>query len=296
MTSHHNKTTNINNSIIRLVNLSTIDNNVKNAHIKPKHNNFYNDLHQTLKQNISLSLLLGWLDIKLKYRRSALGPWWITISMLIFVGALGCVYSQILKQPINKMIPFLATGFTIWMFISTCINEGASILSDSQMYIKQVKMPFSIHIFRLMYRNIIIMAHNLVVYFLVVVFFQVHINWNILLAIPGLMLIILTLYPIILIIAMIGARYRDMPQVIISIMQVIFFVSPITWMPHLVGPNSKILIYNPVSYALDLVREPMLGHAPQLESWVAMAILFITALICARFMMNKYYDRISFWM
>lgn len=257
---------------------------------------FFYDLIQTLRYHLGLSLLLGWLDIKLRYRRSALGPWWITISMLIFVAALGAVYSKILKQPISVMIPFLASGFTLWMFISTCISEGSMILSDSQTYIKQVKMPFSIHFFRLLYRNIIVMAHNIIVYGLVVLAFHIPLTWSVFLAIPGFILIVLNLYPAVLIVGMIGARYRDIPQVVISLMQIVFFVSPVTWMPHLVGPESKILLYNPVSYALDLVRTPMLGGVPAAKSWVVGVVMFILLTLFAKYLMDKYHKRIAFWM
>jgi lipopolysaccharide transport system permease protein len=256
---------------------------------------FIYDLTQTITNYFGLCILLGSLDIKLKYRRSALGPWWITISMLIFVTALGYVYSKVLRQPVSDMIPFLSTGFTLWLFISISINEGATILSDSQTYIRQIKMPFSIHVFRLIYRNVITMLHNLVVYILVVALFKIPVNWHTFLAIPGLILIIFNLYPTILLLGMIGARYRDMPQVIINLMQLLFFISPITWMPHLLSSNSKVLLYNPISYALDLVRSPMLGNSPEPKSWFFGIISFVFMTVLAKYFMDKYYKQISFW-
>src|SRR4051812_1721789 len=63
--------------------------------------------------------MLGWLDIRQRYRRSMLGAFWLTISMGVMVMALGTLYSSLFKVEINEFLPFIAAGLTIWGFLST---------------------------------------------------------------------------------------------------------------------------------------------------------------------------------
>src|SRR5438552_679791 len=111
-----------------------------------------------------LWLHLGWSDIQQRYRGSVLGPLWITVSMFIIVTALGVVYSRLFHQEIHEFIPFLTAGLLAWTFISTVLIESTDTYISSKNYIENMKMPYIIFVFRLVWRNIIIFFHNIVVF------------------------------------------------------------------------------------------------------------------------------------
>ncbi len=67
---------------------------------------------------------LGMHDVRQRYRRSTLGPFWITISLAVMVFALGLLYGQIFGQDLREYLPFIAVGFVIWNLISTLILKG----------------------------------------------------------------------------------------------------------------------------------------------------------------------------
>src|SRR5580704_7850035 len=128
--------------------------------------------------------LMGWHDIRQRYRRSIIGPFWITLSMGIMVGALGFLYAQFFRQPIRDYLPFIALGIIIWGFISTLILDGCIAFTASESVIRQLRAPLSIYVFRVMWRNLIVFAHNMLIYIIIMLIFGIWPGTQALLAIP----------------------------------------------------------------------------------------------------------------
>ena len=114
---------------------------------------------------------LGWNDIKMRYRGSVLGPFWITASMLIFITAFSMVYSRLLNQPIKEYVPFLTAGYLVWLMIASVLTESCNTFVEAASFITEIKLPYSMYIFRVSWRHIIIFFHNILVYIAVVFYF-----------------------------------------------------------------------------------------------------------------------------
>lgn len=238
---------------------------------------------------------LGWLEVKQRYRRSILGPWWISLSMLIFILMMSIVFSRLFQQPLKEYIPFFTAGFLFWTFISSSVVEAADVFRANEGFIKQVNLPFSLYIFKHLVRQVICLLHNLVVYILICIFFKLNPGFAVLFVIPGFLLLALNIYWICFLVAMICARFRDMVPIITSCVQIAFFVTPISWMPRLLDPNSMIMKFNPLVYMLDIVRSPLLGGLPSLLSWSVNLGLAIVGSALSLVLFSKVRTRIAFW-
>lgn len=238
---------------------------------------------------------LGWVEVKQRYRRSVIGPWWISLSMLIFILMMGLVFSRLFNQKLDEYIPFFTAGFLFWTFISSSIIEASEIFKANSGFIKQIKLPFTLYIYKHIARQIICLMHNSVVYVLVCIFFKINPGLIGLLGIPGFILVSLNLYWICFMIAMICARFRDMVPMISSCIQIAFFVTPISWMPKLLDQNSSILKLNPLVYLLDIVRTPLLGGIPSAKSWLVGIEMAIGGFIICFIIFSTVRSRIAFW-
>ena len=125
-------------------------------------------------------------DIRMRYRGSLLGPFWLTISMVIMIAAMGLIYSRLFNMEINRYLPFLTVGLVIWSFVSTVIIEGCQTFLSAQNVITQVRMPFSVHAWRTVCRNLIVLAHNMVIVPLVLIIFHVSVDWTVIVIVPAL--------------------------------------------------------------------------------------------------------------
>ena len=164
-------------------------------------------------------------DIRMRYRGSLLGPFWLTISMVIMIAAMGVIYARLFNMEITRYLPFLTVGLVIWSFVSTVIIEGCQTFLSAQNVITQVRMPFSVHAWRTVCRNLIVLAHNMVIVPLVLIIFHVSVGWSVIFIVPALVVLTINGLWISILLGMISARYRDVPPIVMSFVQVIFFIT-----------------------------------------------------------------------
>ena len=239
--------------------------------------------------------LLGWQDIRGRYRRSKLGPFWITISMGVLVAALGTLYGSILKVEITVYLPHLTLGFIVWGLISSLITESCSAFTSAGSIITQVNLPLSVHVYRVVWRNLIIFFHNAVIFVVVAVIFSIWPGWAGLLALPGLALVCLNGVWAGLLLGAVSARFRDVPPIVSSIVRIVFFVTPIIWMPGLLPHRAVFLDFNPFFHILELVRAPLLGQMPGLISWLAVFGITLLGWLVMFVLFRHYRWRIAYW-
>lgn len=234
-------------------------------------------------------------DILQRYRGSVLGPFWLTLSMAIMIAALGVLYSTLFKISLEGYLPFLCLGILTWTLLSSICLDGCNSFTAVDSIIKQIRIPFSVHIYRMVWRNLIIFGHNVVVYFFVVVIFGIWPTWATLLAIPGLVLVLVNGVWIGLVLGMICARFRDVPQIVASLVQVTFFVTPIIWKPELLGPYEGIAHLNPFMSFVDLIRAPLLGYPPHALSWLTAVAVTVAGWSFAFACFVRFRSRIPYW-
>jgi len=242
--------------------------------------------------------VLGWQDVRARYRRSALGPFWITLSMGVMIGTIGIVFGQIFKSPMHEFLPFLTIGMILWTFVASVVTEGATGFISAESIIKQLPIPLFVHIMRMIWRNFLILLHNFVIFPVVLLIVGKSVGWTALLSIPGLLLDIVNLGWIVLILAVVCARYRDLPQMVSSVLQVIFYLTPVMWMPSLLPARAGtfLLDLNPFYHMLEIARAPLLGQLPSTANWVIAGTMAVAGWVVALLIFGRYKRRIAYWL
>jgi len=242
-----------------------------------------------------LWLTLGWNDIGMRYRRSTLGPLWITLSTGILVVSLGILYSQIFQTDIRTYLPYLALGFIVWGFLSTTINESCVAFTESERIIKQIKIPFSVFVLRVVWRNFIVLMHTIILYIPIAIFFRILPDFAALLVLPGLAILYINLVWVGLIIAIFSTRFRDIPQIVASVMQIAIFATPVMWQVSNLRGKTLIADLNPLYHWLELVRGPLTGELPSTSSWIASIASAVLGITLAVLLLRRVSRRIAYW-
>jgi ABC-2 type transport system permease protein/lipopolysaccharide transport system permease protein len=237
---------------------------------------------------------LGWNDILKRYRGSVLGPFWITASNGIMVVALGLLYANLFKTPVDDFLPFLCVGLLVWNLISGFLTEGGSLFFGAASFIKQVRMPYSVYVYQAAWSKLIIFAHNLVIYVGVLVYFRIWPGVEALLSLPGLLLVLINGAFSTLAIGIVSARFRDIPQIVSSIVQVLFFVTPIIWKPELLGDH-WLLQLNPFYHLVEIVRSPLLGASPTVLNYGVVLLATLVNLAISGAIFVRFRSRIAYW-
>ena len=242
-----------------------------------------------------LTATLGWLDIKLRYRGSVLGPFWLTLSTAVMVLAMGVLYSQLFHMEVQKYLPYLALSLVLWNTLGGLVTDACTCFTSAEGSIRSLRMPFTIHATRAVVRNVFVLLHNVVVIVGVFAWFDTWPGVAAFAALPGIVLWVVDALAACLLLGAFCARFRDVAPIVGSVMQIAFFVTPVIWQPELIADNAQYLALNPFYPLLALVRDPLLGVMPGLGVWIAAAVWSAVLCLSAWTLFARVRGRLAFW-
>jgi lipopolysaccharide transport system permease protein len=251
-----------------------------------------------LKQSIAswrLWTLLGWLEIRQRYARSRLGPFWLTISMGVMITSLGVVYGTLFGQNMRDYLPFLASSLVLWGLFSQTVQEGSNAYINSGSYIRQVSTPKLIYMLQVVWRNLIVMLHNFLIIVVLLLIFGVK-DWETLpVFIPALLIYVLNALWMAMVAGLLSARFRDLPQIVAALIQVAFYITPVIFRPNALNRYTFIVEWNPLAYLIDLVRAPLIGQMPSPLTWLVTIGMAAIGWPIALLLTGRYLKRIPYW-
>jgi ABC-type polysaccharide/polyol phosphate export permease len=241
---------------------------------------------------------LAWIDTALRYRRTVLGPWWVTLSTGTLIGSVGFVWGAIFNIDLAIYMPYFAIGIILWTLISGSLNDGCNVFTQAAGLIKSVPTPLIIHVHRMLARQIIILGHNALLILVLWMIFQWPITWSALLAIPGLLIVAVALSGGILAFGILCTRFRDVPQIIAAILQLLFLITPIMWSANsLRGKAVSILLdINPFYYLIEIVRAPLLGQSTEIYIWIVASVFSLASFLIGHALYGHFRHRVAYWL
>lgn len=241
---------------------------------------------------------LGWLDVKRRYRRTTIGPFWTSITLAVYVLTVGTVGAAIWHQNIYDYLPFLVSGMIVWTLVSSIIMESCSLFIAGQSLFRNIRFEYSILSYALVWRNFLVLLHNFVVYFLVVLVLKPSLlSFTALLAVPGLALVLVNGVWVSLLFGMICLRFRDVPPLVSSALQIAMLITPLFWPADtLTGIKRFVFVeLNPLYHVVDVVRGPLVGRVPEAISYIVMVAMAIGGWWLTYAMFKRFRKRIAYW-
>lgn len=239
--------------------------------------------------------MLGWQEIRQRYRRSVIGPFWLTISMGVMIGAMGPLYGKLFGQDLSVYFPHLAISLVLWMLVSNLINDCSNAFIAAAGFIQQIRLPLTIHILRAIWKNLIIFAHNLVVVVLVFLFYPPEMGWHMLQMPLGVFMIAVNSLWFGVLVGLFCARFRDIPQIVASVVQIAFFLTPVFWKVEMLGRFAWAAQINPLYHFIEIVRAPLLSDGASLLSWGAVLLITLLGYTVMIMFFTRFRARIAYW-
>ena len=255
------------------------------------------DIGQTLRL-WPLVWTLSLFDIRLRYRGSLLGPFWLTLSTAIMVGTIGFLYSHLFHQNVGNYLPFLSISLVFWTFISTITAESSICFTQAEGLIRNMRMPHSLHAARVVVRNVMVLAHNMVVIVAVCIIFHTVPSLASFSLLPACMIWFVDAFAISILLGIFGARFRDIPPIIGSVMQIAFYLTPIMWNPSMLthrGLAFALVSFNPFYGLLEIMRGPLLGQPLEPHAWLVALGYSAILIIVTGLVFSRARPRIPYW-
>ena len=241
--------------------------------------------------------MLGTNDVRSRYRRSTLGPFWNSLSMAVQALVTAFVFGFLFNLPNERYLPFLCLSLVLWFFIVSTVNEGASAFISAGELILQVRRPFTVYIMQVMWRNLIIFGHTIVIFFVVAFLYGQFPGPVYLLAIPGFVLLVLNVAWASFLSAILSTRFRDVPMIVQNAFTVLFWLTPIVYMPNQLGGYVEQMVrLNPLTHVVQVVRDPLLLSQPTLENWVVATSTALVGWAVTLLTFARFRSRIAYWL
>ena len=248
------------------------------------------------QRNLPLLLEFSWGEIKARYARSILGPFWLVLTTAISALGLSYIWSILFNQDKETFIPSLTIGLVIWQFISTCINEAPYCFNTYSSIIRNYSYPIIMFPSALVFKNFFVFLHNFLIVMLVLMIYPPDISLNFLLIIPAMILVIANLIVAVTIVSMIGARYKDFGPAVNSLMTIVFFLSPVMYKPEQLSVREYLMWFNPFSYLITLIRDPITGVASPLFVYAVMIGTLLIGGLWVWYLVSHYRYRVVLWL
>ncbi len=207
-----------------------------------------------------------------------LGPFWITLSMGAMIGGMSLLYSQLFHIDPLIYVPYLSVGIVLWGYIGGTIQEACQMYAQASSIIRQSNLPMFVFIWRTIYRNLIVFGHNMIIVVITLALSGIWKHIRPLELVGGFLLVNANLIWILMLLSVLGARFKDVTQIVGAVLQVAFFLTPIFWRPEGITRHREVLDLNPLYHLLELVRAPMIGGAFPAHSWMFSGTMLVIGL------------------
>ena len=245
----------------------------------------------------SLVLHLGMSEIVHRYRNTVLGPLWMTLSLSVFLTALAIVGGALFELPLREYLPFLCAGVVIWTFIAAIVNESGQIFIAAPLDVVAYGLPTSVFIYSFLVKQYLLFLHNLLIFVILALIFEVSFYLTIHWFIAGLIIYLPFCIGMSILMSIISIRYRDLPEMVASILQVLFFATPVMWKPELLIARGReyVLDWNPLYYMIEVLRLPLMGHEIPVKILIVASVISLSIFFLGILVFANYRHRISYY-
>ena len=195
----------------------------------------------------------------------------------------------------SDYLPYLATSLVLWNTLSGAISDGCLTFVSAENMIKSMRMPFILHVLRVILRNAILLLHNIVIVVIVFAIYQVWPGWQVFWLLPGMLLWVLDGMAACMLLGAVCARFRDIPQIVGSVMQIAFYATPIVWKAEQIKNGAEYMPLNPFFSIMEIVRAPLFGAAPSVAAWLSALVYSIVLCAAAWLLFSRVRGRLAFW-
>ena len=266
--------------------------------MRPDYSSAFKDVVSGIA-NWRMWVRLGWLDIRRRYRRTALGPFWTSFNLATLVFAMGFLWAALFNQRVGDYMPYLCASLVTWSFISTVVSEGSMVFISSQALLTSIRVTKTLLVVSMVWRNVIVFFHNLAIFVLVMLIWQVPVTWSTPLFFIGLFLLSLNGLWVGILTGLVATRFRDITQLLNGVIMIVMFCTPVMWSRDTVKGRvfiSHFIDSNPFYHAMEVVRAPLLGHAPAMFSWVVTILITVVGGSLTLYIFSRFRQRITYWL
>jgi lipopolysaccharide transport system permease protein len=240
------------------------------------------------------------MDLRSRYRGSALGMGWSLLNPIFMTIILCTVFSTLFGQDIHSFAPYVMTGLAVWSYLSQSMTLGCMCFHQSEAYIMQHPSPMAIYPLRVVLGNCFHFAISLGLAILLALWGT---GWPGLLPLfsllPTLVLFLIFGWSIACLFGLMTVHFRDVKHLTEVGMQVLMYLTPVWYPAKLLQERGLgwLVQINPLAPFLELIRAPLLDHvAPSPMVFGSALVVAITSFCLAAWTLRVREPKLIFYL
>ena len=248
----------------------------------------------SILQMAPLAWTLAWSDMRHRYVRSILGPFWMSLQLAVTVAVLSAFTAQMSRTDPFVVAPTLAVSLTVWSFLNGVVLDAMTSLSNAANLIKDRAVPPPVFLMQCFFRQALFALHNAILPLALWLAFGSLKIGNVIAALPGFLAFAGCALGLALTLGALAARFRDVRPIVESSLMLAFLASPVMWTTTLSNPQSLVLKLNPVTHLFNVWRQPLVDGTLAPSS-MALVIVLLALLAAASWAALRQMRRAAFW-
>lgn len=241
-------------------------------------------------------LAFAWDEMQARYRRSVLGILWIIISYGIFVVGIAAFFGGFAEMGLASFTLYVALGYAVFQFLVGNVVDGCQVFASSAIWIKSTSLPYSVYVYKSIFRALFPFGLQMVIVGAVMVFLQIPLTWKALMVFPALAAFLATATALQYLLGLIAARFRDVTHLIDSITRILIFMTPVLWVrEERSGLTALVADLNPLTHYVEIFRAPIMGVDARPLSWLVVVGVTLGLWLVAAGAMARMRRRLPFW-
>ena len=213
--------------------------------------------------SLPVGWMLGWRDMKAKYKQSALGPLWLVLQPLGMLAAITIAFSKVTSVNTGDVpyVVFALVGLAVWTYVQMTITVAPVTLQANDQVVRRSPCPRVAFV-----TGTLISVLPPLAVVLAASIAAAAISGSLpveALALPLLVAwLVVMMWGFTLLVTALGGRFRDAVALAPLVVQSGIFLTPVGYPLDAAGSFAKVLAFNPVSGVIEGWRWSLLGIAP----------------------------------
>jgi len=243
-------------------------------------------------------LALVRMDLRNRYRRSALGMGWSLLNPLLMTGVLCVVFGAFFDRPLAWYAPYVLMGLSFWNYLVACVHHGCHSLHVGEPYIRHYPAPMAIYPLR---TSLAAAVHLMVGVSAAIILAA---GWrggalapSLPMIVPGLLLTLLVGWSLATLLAFAWAYFPDAGHLCEVGLSILFYMTPIIYPPDLVKIPllQAATSFNPFAALASMLRAPILdGRWPDPIAFLVAAIWTLALCLAAAMTLSRFEKKVVF--
>jgi ABC-2 type transport system permease protein len=235
-------------------------------------------------------------DLKVRYKRSALGVLWTMLNPLLLMVIFTIVFGHVLRVQVEHFTVYFLSAFVIWNFFAQATSWSTGCLVGYGPLIRKIYVPKSIFVIA----TVLAGAVNLVISLVPLALIMVVVGhpFSGAMAFLPVPIVLTTMFSLGLSLALapLCVMFADIVQIYAAVLTAWMYLTPIIYPLNALPSNYRLLILlNPMTHFVEAFRTPIYqGELPSSHVMITACVAAVVTLVAGWLVFERYSDRIAY--